>query len=146
MLGETGQAFNPEHYLRQQHPGVQVLTTELPQPIQGCIDHEQRIIWLDSRLSPTARRCTLAFEVAQLELGPTPADPLLAAAHRRSALDWAALMLISSEMFAAAWSNYLDLPSMATACQVDLATFRARMRAASDADQDAAVEGIRLIA
>ncbi len=113
---------------------------ELPGQLQGCIDHAKRIIWLDVGLSRVARRCTLAFEIAQLELGPTPDHPCLAAARRRAAVDWAALMLITSEEFAAVWAHSIDLSAMAALLEVDVATFRARIRAASDSDQDAVME------
>jgi hypothetical protein len=142
MLGETAR-FSPEAYLKENHPGVQVFeTSSLPSGVQGCIDHAKRIIWLSSNLSPVARRCTLAFEVALLEFGPTPSDPCLAAAQRRAATDWAALMLVSPEDFTEAWGGCLDLAAMAAYCAVDVPTFRARIRAASDGDQDAAIEAI----
>lgn len=142
MLGEIAR-FSPEAYLEENHPGVRVCETDLlPDGVQGCIDHTKRIIWLAAKMSPAARRCTLAFEIAQLEFGPTPSDPCLAAAQRRAATDWAALMLVSPEDFAAAWGGCLDLVAMAAYCAVDLATFRARIRAASDTDQDAAIEAI----
>lgn len=142
MLGEIAR-FSPEAYLEENHPGVRVCETSLlPGGVQGCIDHEKRIIWLAANLSPAARRCTLAFEIAQLEFGPTPSDPCLAAAQRRAATDWAALMLVTTEDFAGAWAGCLDLVAMAAYCAVDVATFRARIRAASDADQDAAIVAI----
>jgi Zn-dependent peptidase ImmA (M78 family) len=142
MLGEIAR-FNPEAYLEQNHPDVRVYERPLRGGVQGCIDHEQRIIWLDATLSPAARRCTLAYEIAHLEFGPTPSDPLLASAHQRAATEWAALMLVPTEDFVEAWAGCLDLVAMAAYCAVDVATFRARIRAASDGDQDAAFEAIR---
>jgi hypothetical protein len=141
MLGESGR-FSPEAYLGENYPDVRVFETELPNGVQGCIDFGRRIIWLDARLSPVARRCTLTYEVALLEYGPTPENPCLAAAQRRAATDWAALVLIPTGVFVAAWGGCLDLAAMAAFCEVDLATFRARIRAASDRDQDLATEAI----
>lgn len=140
--GETAERWCPAGFLSSRHPDVRVYEVDLPGRLLGCIDHDQRIIWLRAGLSDVVRRCTLAYEAAQLEQGPTPEDPCLAAAHQRAATEWAAQMLIPSEMFAAAWADCLDLATMAAFCEVDLAMFRARMRAASDADQDAAIDAI----
>lgn len=138
MLDESAR-FSPDAYLQENHPDVRVYDVELSDALQGCLDHDRRIIWLAAGLSPVSRRCTLSFEIACLELGPTPSSPCLAAAHQRAAVDWAALMLISSADFAAAWGGCLDLATMAIGLEVDVATLRARIRAASDADQDAAL-------
>ena len=110
--------------------------------VQGCVNVRKRIIWLDENLSPVQARSVLAYEIAQYEMGPAPTDPCMARAAQRSAEEWAALMLISSDEFVAAWANCLDLIAMAARCDVDLPTFRARIRAASDADQDMAMRAI----
>lgn len=118
------------------------METDLPGRLQGFLERDKGIIWLSVGLTPVERRCTLAYELGQLEQGPTPMDHCMAAAHERAAVDWAARMLIPSELFAQAWGGCLDLAAMAAFCDVDLAMFRARIRAASDADQDAAIEAI----
>lgn len=141
-LGEAAERWCPAGYLRHRYPDVRVYEMELPGRLQGCVDHEQRIIWVAAGLTPAAHRSVLAYEAAQLEQGPTPADPCLAAARERAALDWAAGMLIPTDLFAAAWANCLDLAAMAAYCEVDVPMFRARIRAASDADQDAALAAI----
>lgn len=136
-------AWCPRAYVREVHPGVRVMETDrLPGDTQGAIDYDRRIIWLARGLPEAAHRSTLAYEVALWEFGPPPDDPMLAAAHTRAATDWAALMLIPSDDFSRAWANCLDLEEMAARVGVDLPMFRARIRAASDADQDAAVEAI----
>lgn len=135
--------FRPDSFIRQRHPDVRVEETDLlPNSILGGVDHEKRIIWLARGLSEVQRRCTLAYEIAQFQQGPTPTDPCLAAAYRRVAEDWAALMLVPSEAFVDAWAACLDLAAMAARVGVDLQMFRARIRAASDADQDAAIAAI----
>lgn len=134
--------WDPWAYVEQRHPDVRVEVVKLRNRIQGCVSVRRRIIWLDKGLTPVQARCVLAYEIAQYELGPTPTDPCMARAAQRSAEEWAALMLISSDDFAAAWANCLDLTDMAARCCVDLPTFRARIRAASDADQDAAMHAI----
>lgn len=135
------QGWDPEQHARSE--GIEVVETrQLPARVQAAVDHVRRIIWLAAGLSPAQRRCAIAYELGELHQGPTPSDPCLAAAYRRAAEEWAALMLISTELFIAAWVGCLDLPLMAAFCAVDLPTFRARIRAASDADQDAAVQAI----
>ena len=142
MRGRSGKRWDPGSYLQERHPDVRVVDTWLQDRLQGQVDVEGRIIWLDLGLTPAERRSTLAYEIAQYELGPTPDNPCLAAAHARAAVDWAALMLIPSEMFAAAWALGLDLAAMADFCGVDESMFRARIRAASDRDQDVAIAAI----
>jgi len=106
------------------------------------VNVRRRIIWLDSDLTPVQARSVLAYEIAQYEQGPTPSDSCMARAAQKAAEEWAALMLIPSEVFVGAWAFCLDLAAMAAMCDVDLPTFRARIRAASDADQDAAILAI----
>lgn len=134
--------FEPDDYLHHHFPRARVIDTDLPGLCQGCVDHDQQIIWLAADLDPVRRRSTLTYEIAELRLGPTPENPLLAAAHRRAAEEWAAHMLISQEAFVAAWGGCLNLHEMAARCEVDLPMFRARIRAASDADQDAVMRAI----
>lgn len=135
-------AWDPWAYVEQRHPNVRVEVTKLQGRIQGCVNIARGVIWLDEGLSPVQARCVLAYEIGQLERGPTPTDPCQARATQRAAEEWAALMLIPSEAFVAAWGNCLDLGLMAARCGVDVPTFRARIRAASDADQDAAMAAI----
>lgn len=134
--------WEPMQYLEEQHPDVRVVEWALPAPLQGCVHHKKRTIYIRPGLSPAAYRSTLAYEIAQLQQGPAPVDACLAAARDRAAVEWAARMLISSEEFAAAWGECLDLEAMAASVGVDVPMFRARIRAASDADQDAAIEAI----
>lgn len=110
--------------------------------LQGCVDVRRGIIWLDEGLTPVQARCVLAYEIGQLEQGPTPAEQCQARAAQKAAEEWAALMLVSTEDFVDAWAHCLDLATMAARCGVDLPTFRARIRAASDSDQDLAVQAI----
>lgn len=114
----------------------------LPGRVQSGLDRKRGIIWLDFALTDIEARCCLAFELGHLKMGPPPADPRLAAAHRRAAEEWAAQMLIPGDVFAAAWGACLNLGSMAAYCGVDLPTFRNRIRASSNADQDAAMLAI----
>lgn len=134
--------WEPHEFLRERHPDVRLVEWDLPFPVQGCADHARRIIWLARRLTVVQARCVLAFQIGALEQGPVPDDPCLARARQRAAQDWAALMLIPTDDFVAAWGNCLDLSAMADRCGVDLPTFRNRIRAASDADQDAAMRAI----
>ena len=141
MWGNSSR-WDPWAYATERWPDVQVVEAPLPGSVQACYDPGQRIIWLDAALTRVEARCALAYQLGHLEYGPNPQDPYLAAAHHRAAVEWAALMLVPSDVFAAAWAGCLDLAAMAAYANVDLSTFRARIRAASDADQDAAVEAI----
>jgi hypothetical protein len=140
--GEAESRWDPSRYLAESFPEVRVEYACLPGRLQGCLERERGIIWLSIGLSPVEARTVLAYECGLLQQGPTPSDPCMAAAHERAAVDWAARMLIPSEMFVAAWAKCADLPAMAAFCDVDLAMFRARIRSASDAEQDEAVEAI----
>lgn len=135
-------AWDPWTYVEEKHPDVRVVVMKLQDRVQGCVDVDRRIIWLDRGLTPVQARCVLAYELGQLEQGSTAGDPRLARAADRAAEDWAALMLIPSELFAAAWAGCLELAAMAAFCDVDVPTFRARIRAASNDDQDVCIKAI----
>lgn len=141
MLGETGQ-FSPRDFLRSTYPDVDVRTTQLPGRLQGCVDLERRIVWLAEGLTHVEERCVLAYEIGQLIRGPLPEDPVVAAAHRRDAEDWAARMLISTEALVDGFSLFRRLPEIAEWLEVDLPTLRARLRGLTDHEQDAAMEAL----
>lgn len=130
-------------YLHEHHPDVQVREDDLPGGLQGGVDHERRVIWLDARLSPVARRCTLAYEIGQLQHGPTPPDPCLAAAHRRDAEDWAARMLLPTDVLMAGFAVSSYIPDIADHLGVDSAMLRSRLRGLTDAEQDLVMDTIR---
>lgn len=131
--------FDPWAYAEQRHPGLEVVVKKLPARVQGCVDVDRRIIWLDRDLTPVQARCVLAYELGHLEQqGAACGDSQMS----RAAAEWAALMLIPSDLFAAAWANCLELGAMAARCDVDVPTFRARIRAASDDDQDVCIRAI----
>lgn len=135
--------WSPSEHLHQRHPDVRVVEDrELPGGLQGCVDHEERIIWLDVRLSPVARRSTLAFEIGQLQQGPTPLDPRLAAAHRLAAADWAARMLIHIDDLVDSFACCDGYAAVAERLGVDVPTVRTRLRGLTDAEQDGVLEAI----
>lgn len=139
----SSERWDPACFLHETHPEVRVIDTRsLPGRVQGCVDHEQRIIWLDAGLSPTSRRATLAYEVAQFQQGPTPEEPCLAAAHQRDAAEWAARMLIDSEALCEAFEVGREYHEIAALLHVDVPTVRARLRAMTDAEQDAVFAAI----
>lgn len=142
MLGEA-ERFCPRQYLYERHPGVRIEEMELPGGLQGCVDHEQRIIWIATGLTRVQRRCTIAYELGQLRQGPTPTDPYLAAAHRRAAEDWAARMLIPTAQLLDGFRCCSDIPSIAEGLGVDTPTLRARLRNLTDEEQDALLDVIR---
>lgn len=115
---------------------------DLPGGIQGCVDHERRIIWLSKNLTRVERDCVLAYEIGQLLQGPTSSHPCLAAAQRRAAEDWAAQMLIPTEEFLAGFAVSFDLREIADYLEVDLRTLRTRIRGGSDEEQDRIMAGL----
>jgi hypothetical protein len=141
MWGEPNH-WRPEDHLRIEHPGIRVFDVALPGRLQGCIDHESGIIWLDVGLGPAEWRSTLAYEIGQLQQGPTPQDSCLAAAHQRQAMDWAARMLVDAEDLFEAFGQSSDLAEIAARLEVDLPMLRARFRCLSDAEQDELMEAI----
>lgn len=141
-MGELLEPWCPVRYLTERHPGVRVVEKRLPGSIQGCVDHEQRIIWIDSGLSVVQRRCTLAFEIGQLQLGPVSADPRWAAAHQREAAEWAAQMLIAVTDLIAAFQCCPTITDMAGCLGVDLPTVRTRIRCLTDDEQDDAMAAV----
>jgi len=134
--GSGEQRWDPGRYLAERFPDMRVVEAVLPGRVQGAVDHEERIIWLDAGLSPAARRSTLAYEIAQLQQGPTPGDPCLAAAHQRDAAEWASRMLIDSPALFEAFESCREYREVAAQLGVDIPTVRARLRAMSDAEQD----------
>jgi hypothetical protein len=134
--------WSPWRHLREQHSDVCVYELELPPGLLGCVDHEQRIIWLDSRLTQAERRCTLAHEIGHLERGPGPCDPLGGSIEERLIDEWAARQLIDGDSLARAfqWSPFL--PEIATELWVDLHMLRTRLRAATDEEQDRIMSAI----
>ena len=139
----TAETWDPWAYVEERHPDVQVVVMALEGRLQGCVDLRRRINWLADSLTPVQARCVLAFEIGRLQQGPKSDDPRVERAQKFAAQEWAALMLVSSEDFVAAWANCLDLSSMAARCGVDVPMFRARWRAASDSDLDAWLEAVQ---
>lgn len=127
----------PWTYVRERHADVQVVTTKLPGQLQGCVDPVERVIWLDEDMSRVQRRSTLAFELGQLQNGPTPQEPHLAVFHRRAAEDWAARMLIPTDDLLDALSLSGSLDEIAEMLHVDVPTLRSRLRGLTDDEQDA---------
>lgn len=141
MQGEA-ERWSPLTHVREQHADVQVLEAELPGEIQGCVDHGRRIIWLREGLTRIQKVCTLAYELGQLQQGPTPDDPCLAAARQRAAEDWAARMLIPEDSLPDGFRISHDLAVIAAYFEVDLPTLRARLRGLTDVEQDAIMAAI----
>lgn len=136
-------AWCPWIYRAERHPDVQVVEMELDGREQGCVHVRRRTIWLDLRLTAVEARCRLAFGLGLIEFGPTPEDPRVAAACRRAAEEWAARQLVPPDALVAAFgrSGYLD--EIANMLEVDMPTLRARIRGATDEEQDASMRAIR---
>lgn len=142
MWGEPT-PWDPTQHLTQHHPDVRVHRRKLPGTLMGCADVHQRLIWLAPGLTPVQERCTLAFEIAQLEQGPIPDDPCMAAAYRRAAEDWAARMLLPAAQLIAGFCVSYRLDEIAASLEVDTPTLRARLRGLTDEEQDNIMDTIR---
>lgn len=77
--------------------------------------------------SQAQRRCTLAHELAHVNLGPVPDDPVLAAREERRCDEDAARLLVDLPRLirAAQWTEWPG--EMAEECWVDLATLQVRL-------------------
>lgn len=135
MRGNSN-SWDPWAFVREHHPDARVITTTLPARVQGCVDHHQRIIWLSAGLSDVEAKCALAYEIAELQQGPTPGDPCTAAAHRRAAEEWAAIMLVPIESILSACLTVATIPEIAARIGVDSATLRSRLRSLTNDEQD----------
>jgi hypothetical protein len=130
--------WDPWAFVREIDARV-VITTELPDRVLGGVDHKRRIIWLAQGLTEVEANCALAYEIAELQQGPIPADPCTAAAHRRAAEEWAAIMMIPIEAMLDAFLTAGTIPEIAARLGVDPATLRARLRGLTNDEQDALV-------
>ncbi len=135
-MGENGRSWSPWRHLRRHHPDVTVHECELPATYLGCLDHERRIIWIDSRLTQAEKRCTVAHEIGHLHRGPGLCDPIASPAEERAIDQWAARKLITVRDLASAlkWSQHL--PEIAEELWVDEYMLRARLRCLTDDEKN----------
>lgn len=139
----TPRAWCPFTCLEEHHPDFEVRATELPSRLLGCVDLDRRIIWLAHGLTPVQKRCTLAFEIAQIVHGPVPTEPRLASAYRAMTEEWAARRLIPMNALLSGFDLSWSLEDIASALDVDHATLRSRMRCMTDEEQDAVMDLLR---
>lgn len=134
-MGDTAR-WSPWRHLRENHPDVRVHEAELPPGLLGCLDHAQRTIWLDSRLTDVERTCTLAHELGHLALDVVLDGQVRPAAERK--VDrWAARHLLPIHCLARAFTWAANVPEIADELGVDVHTLRARLRSLTDDEQDA---------
>lgn len=134
--------WSPWRHLREHYSDVRVYETELPVRLLGCVDLDQRIIWLDSRLTQAERRCTLAHELGHLDRGVVCCDPVAAEVEERAIDGWAARMLIPVGSLVRAFQWSCHLPEIADELWVDLHMLRARLRGLTDCEQDLVIEAM----
>ncbi len=73
-----------------------IILTQLPPNFRGLYDVKNHTIWLDERMTPQQRRCTLAHELVHAERGDTALpDPALNALQERLVILRAAKRLIA---------------------------------------------------
>jgi Zn-dependent peptidase ImmA (M78 family) len=114
--------YHPWRALRD-HPDIDVEWTPLPDGILALTDGRTRI-WIDPRQHQAKRRCTLAHELAHIELGHTGG-----CTHRedRAADQIAARRLIPLDRLADALTWARSLEEAAEELWVDVAMLRARL-------------------
>jgi hypothetical protein len=105
-----------------------IVTTRLPDHLYGCYDAHSDTIWVDDRLTPAERRCTLTHEHIHAERGDTAlADRVLEAKQERAVHQEAARRLVSVDDLAEALKWAVDAREIAACLDVDLPTLQARL-------------------
>lgn len=117
--------WSPWRHLREWYPNFHVHEAELPGALLGCVDVGKRIIWLSGDLTHAQRRCTLAFQLGHLEVGPASDD----------AYDWASRLLMPFEVLLRSYQRYGDLPEIAEELWVDVPMLKARLRGLSNEER-----------
>jgi hypothetical protein len=117
--------WSPWRHLREWYPDVRVHEVELPNGVKGCVEHDRRIIWLDSRLTHGEQRATLAYQLGYLEVGPSSDD----------AEDWASRLLIPFEHLLRSYQRYEELSEVAEELWADVQMLEARLRGLSDEER-----------
>lgn len=140
-MGETGR-WSPWRWLRETHPDVRVYELDLPPGLMGCLDHHQRAVWLDSRLTEVERTCTLAHECGHLALDAV-IDKMVITAHEWKVDQWAARRLVPVRCLARAFTWSSQLSEIADELGLDQRTLRARLRGLTDDEQDVVMEAIK---
>lgn len=106
----------------------------MPEGERSRLDPEQRIIWLNERLTGPESRCQMAHRLAELVLG--------AGASKDKVARWAARRLIPFKDLARAFKWTLNLEEMAEELWVDKSTLRTRLRCMTDREQDRLMQAI----
>jgi hypothetical protein len=133
--------WSPWLHLREHHPDFRVHEVELPTGLMGCLDHLERRIWLDTRLTDVERDCTLAHELGHLALDTLHAGVVLTAAEWK--VDrWAAVRLLPIRTLARAFTWAVSISEVADEVGVDEHTLRTRLRCLTDDEQDAVMEAL----
>lgn len=123
--------WSPWRHLREWYPDVRVIETELAWRVLGCHDAGRRIIWLDDRLTAAEQRCTLAYQVGHLELGPFDPD----VGDDGMVDDWASRLLIPFDDLLQSCRRFEALADVAQELWVDVSMLKARLRGLTDAEQ-----------
>ena len=105
-----------------------VITTRLPDHLYGCYDKHTDTIWIDDRLTPAERRCTLEHEHIHAARGDEPLpDPVMNERQELRVHREAARRLVSVDQLADAIKWATDARELAANLEVDLPTLQARL-------------------
>jgi Zn-dependent peptidase ImmA (M78 family) len=117
-------------------PDVTVRTAALAEGLMGLWDEDERTVWLDARLTPAERRCTLAHELVHAERGDLPCeDPVLDTRQEQRVEREAARRLVPLERLLDALRWTSDAAEAADVLDVDPALLRTRLEALSRAER-----------
>jgi Zn-dependent peptidase ImmA (M78 family) len=115
-----------------------IRTAALPDPLMGLWDQRTRTVWLDSRLTPVERRCTLAHELVHAERGDVPCgDPALDARQETRVEREAARRLLPLARLAEVLRWSPDLREAAAELDVEVGVLELRLASLDDTERAA---------
>lgn len=132
--------YSPWADAAERHPDVHIERCDIA-PARGVWVAEEKVILLDSHLDVAGRRCTLAHELAHIDLGHRPAHGWFGRRQEAEADRLASARLLSDvERIAEAFAVYpLDLAAVADYLAVSVPVLRRRLHALTH-DEKLAIE------
>lgn len=116
--------------------GPHIRITRLPDEFLGCYDSSSNVVWLDDRLTPAERRCTLEHELVHAERGDTALPDRVANAKQEQLVHReASRRLIPIDQLGDALRWTIEARELAECLEVDLATLQTRLNALGAAER-----------
>lgn len=107
--------------------GWTLIWSTLPDGLKGFTDHTTHTVLLDKDLQQTDRRCTICHELAHIERGPVPSDPILKAREESAVERQAARELIDLDALLDALKWAHNVPEAADVLWVSDDVLKVRM-------------------